>query len=89
MTNPIDQNVLRCAKQLYTNLQLKDRSRLLEKNTMPPEVTKMESLLALTDKTTLNKFIRTFFSWTPPTNRKKNLQDFIILLDKELDVLST
>ncbi|KAG2195244.1 hypothetical protein INT47_007973 [Mucor saturninus] len=48
----------------------------------------MESLLALTDKTTLNKFIRTFFSWNPPNNRKKNLQDFITLLDKELESLA-
>lgn len=85
----INPNVLRCAKQLFTNLQLTERTKLLESTSMPPEVTKMEKLFSLTDKVTLDKLIRDFFSWTPLTNRKKNLQDFVQQLDKELDIYST
>lgn len=89
MSNKSNPNVLRCAKQVYTNLQLKERSKLLESNSMPPEVIKLETLFSLTDKPTLDKLIRSFFGWTPTTHRRKNLQDFILMLDKEIDIHST
>lgn len=85
MTNPLDANVLRCAKQVYTNLQLKERVKLLSDMNVPLEVQKMEKLLQLTDKATLDTFVRKFLSWKHET-RKKNLSDFISQLDKEMEI---
>ncbi|KAG2232483.1 RNA dependent RNA polymerase-domain-containing protein [Thamnidium elegans] len=85
MANNVDANVLRCAKQVYTNLQLKERVKLLSNSDMPLEVKKMERLLNLTDKTSLDVFVKKFLNWNHES-RKKNLSDFIQQLDKEVEI---
>lgn len=88
MSNNVDANVLRCAKQVYTNLQLKERVRLLSNSDIPLEVQKMEKLLKLTDKSSLDTFVRKFLNWNHES-RKKKLNDFIQQIDKEIEIYRT
>lgn len=83
----LDPNVARCAKQVYTNLQLVERISLLSKTTtIPSEVDKMSRILSYSGKERLDKITRGFLVWSPPNNgRKKNLADFLLQLDKELE----
>ncbi|KAI7868277.1 RNA dependent RNA polymerase-domain-containing protein [Spinellus fusiger] len=73
MTN--NPNVLRCAKQVYIHLGLRERIQLLSaKDTQPPEIVIFESLCAL-DPKRLDQVIRQFLQWTPPQGTKKTLKD--------------
>lgn len=77
-----ERDVVRCAKQIYNHLDLRDRIPLLSQyvRNLPPEVQKMQTL-CLTDKAELNNVVRKFLQWTPPPGSKKTIQDLIQRLD--------
>ncbi|KAG0167406.1 hypothetical protein DFQ28_006904 [Apophysomyces sp. BC1034] len=81
-----DRLVIRCAKQVYNHLGLRDRITALDIGdvaALPPEIRKMQTL-CLADQKELNNVVRQFLQWTPPTGSKKSLQDLLNRLDDAL-----
>ncbi|CEP16365.1 hypothetical protein [Parasitella parasitica] len=80
--------IIRCAKQIYHNLKLTHRIRLLANaatnTSLPPEVVKMQQLVAIADGKTLEKIVRSFLQDTRPN---KSLNEFVALLDEENQML--
>jgi len=80
--------IVRCAKQIYHNLKLTSRIQLLNNATpttnLPLEVVKMQQIVAIADKTTLERIVRSFLQDTKPN---KAIDHFISLLDQEMEML--
>lgn len=84
----LDSLIIRCAKQIYHNLKLTSRIQTLSSATpaatLPVEVVKMQQIIAIGDKATLESLVRSFLQDTRPN---KTLQDFTTLLDLETQKL--
>lgn len=84
----LDSLIVRCAKQIYHNLKLTSRIQILNNATpatsLPEEVAKMQQIVAIADKPTLEKIVRSFLQDTRPN---KAIHDFMALLDQEIQRL--
>ncbi|KAI8647866.1 RNA dependent RNA polymerase-domain-containing protein [Parasitella parasitica] len=80
--------IIRCAKQIYHNLKLTNRIRLLSNaatnNSLPSEVVKMQQIVAIADGKTLERIVRSFLQDSKPN---KSLNDFVSLLDQKNQML--
>ncbi|KAL9551303.1 hypothetical protein MBANPS3_004328 [Mucor bainieri] len=83
----LDSLITRCAKQIYHNLKLTSRIQLLNNATaatLPQEVLKMQQIVAIADKATLETIVKSFLQSSKPN---KSLQDLTALLDQEVQRL--
>ncbi|KAF7727414.1 hypothetical protein EC973_007578 [Apophysomyces ossiformis] len=81
----LDAQVIRCAKQVYNHLGLRDRIQALTNGstTLPTEITKMQTL-CVADQNELKQVVRQFIQHAPPSGSKKTISDFLKKLDDAL-----
>ncbi|ORZ02227.1 RNA dependent RNA polymerase-domain-containing protein [Syncephalastrum racemosum] len=72
----LDKDVVKYCKQIYNHLGLRDRIQILNRphKAWPLEVQRMQTL-CLGDRARLNKTVRGFLEWKPPSGKKKTLDD--------------
>ncbi|KAK4520857.1 uncharacterized protein ATC70_006738 [Mucor velutinosus] len=84
----LDSLIIRCAKQIYHNLKLTSRIQILNNatpaTTLPEEVVKMQQMIVIADRATLERIVRSFLQDTRPN---KTIQDFMALMNQELQRL--
>lgn len=75
--------ILRCAKQVYNNLNLSSHIENLSNTPMPVELSKMQQIVLLFNETKLEEVVKKFIQTSTPN---KSVTDFIAQLDTELEV---
>lgn len=80
-----DPFIIRCAKQVYYNLNMTGRITLLSNisGKLPAELDKMQQVMLLFDKDKLDSLVKKFIQ---NNNKRKTLEDFVSDLDLELKV---
>ncbi|KAF7730867.1 hypothetical protein EC973_001385 [Apophysomyces ossiformis] len=86
----LDKEVIRCAKQVYNHLGLRDRICALNEGLpiLPPELQKMQALCTADNKDLLS-VVKLFLQWTPPHGIRKDLTDLEQRLDDALLLISS